>query len=61
MLKVIKSSTNRRTAKVLWNNAAKERLNSDREGQLKWKNKLAKTQQMDIQILTSTYGTVMKQ
>lgn len=61
MLKVIKSSTNRRTAKVLWNNAAKERLNSDREGQLKWKNKLARTQQTDIQILTSTYGNVMKQ
>lgn len=60
MLKVIKSSTNRRTAKVLFN-AAKERLNSDREGQLKWKNKLAQTQQIDIQILTSTYGNVMKQ
>lgn len=61
MLKVIKSSTNRRTAKVLWNTAAKKRVNSDREGQLKWKNKLAKIQQMDIQILTSIYGNMMKQ
>lgn len=60
MLKVIKSSTNR-TAKELWNTAAKERFNSDREGQLKWKNKLAKIQQMDMQILTNTYGNVMKQ